>query len=108
MSKHNFNTIIIDRKKIINKPSITPNYVTRNLSQMPVLYGALELPSIDKFLFYYFRKKNFIFSGDILLNSDKSRFPKEINEVEKVRESEQAAHFKLRDICVNSLYTHAF
>ncbi|MGA7723184.1 MAG: NAD(P)/FAD-dependent oxidoreductase [Ignavibacteriaceae bacterium] len=91
MSKHNFNTIIIDRKKIINKPSITPNYVTRNLSQMPVLYGALELPSIDKFLFYYFRKKNFIFSGDILLNSDKSRFPKEINEVEKVRESEQAA-----------------
>ena len=35
MSKHNFNTIIIDRKKIINKPSITPNLSNHLCSLMP-------------------------------------------------------------------------
>jgi cation diffusion facilitator CzcD-associated flavoprotein CzcO len=66
MQKHNIDTVTIDRKKVRQNPTITPNYVKRNMSTLPASYGSLELPSIDNFLFYFFRKSNFKFSGSTL------------------------------------------
>lgn len=64
MRKHKYNTVTIDRKKVIKDPSITPNYVTRDQAQHPVLYGAWELPSIDKFIYYSFHKNEYKFSRE--------------------------------------------
>lgn len=62
MQKHNLDTVTIDRKRVKQNPRITPNYVKRNISKLPASYGTLELPSIDNFLFFSFRKSNFKFS----------------------------------------------
>ncbi len=66
MQKHKLDTVAIDRKTVKNSPKITPNYVMRNLSKLPAIYGTLELPSIDNCIFYLFRKHNFKFSGGAL------------------------------------------
>ena len=63
MRKHKLESVRINRRNVVNATSITPNYVTRNISQLPVLYGSLELPSIDMFLSYRFRASEFSFSG---------------------------------------------
>ena len=63
MKKRKFDTVAIERKKVKNNPKITPNYVLRNMSKLPAIYGTLELPSIDNFIFYFLRKSNYSFSG---------------------------------------------
>lgn len=63
MRKRKLDTVIIERKKVKNNPKITPNYVLRNLSKLPAIYGTLELPSIDNFTFHFLRKNSFKFSG---------------------------------------------
>lgn len=70
MRRHKLESVGISRRNVVNATSITPNYVTRNISQLPVLYGSLELPSIDMFLSYRFRVSEFNFSGkDMSQNS---------------------------------------
>jgi len=63
MRKRKLDTVVIERKKVKNNSKITPNYVLRNLSKLPAIYGTLELPSIDNFTFHFFRKNSFKFSG---------------------------------------------
>jgi monooxygenase len=64
MRKNKFNVVSIDRKPIYRKPRITPNYVLRYLAELPVIYGSFEIPTIDKWLYYFFRRKNYNF-GDV-------------------------------------------
>jgi monooxygenase len=63
MQRHKLGAVCIKRKKVVKTPRITPNYVMRNLDQLPAIYGTFELPSIDSLLFFHFRKSNYTFSG---------------------------------------------
>lgn len=62
MEKKGYKSICLKRKHVDYNLKITPNYLMRNLQNIPVIYGALELPSIDNILFRFFRKGNFKFS----------------------------------------------
>jgi len=62
MEKKGYKSICLKRKHVDYNLKITPNYLIRNLQNIPVIYGALELPSIDNILFRFFRKGNFKFS----------------------------------------------
>ena len=64
MQKHQLQQVSIARKTVPRRPRITPNYVLRNLTNLPAFYGTLELPSIDKLLFFHFRAKHYQFDGD--------------------------------------------
>ena len=64
MQKRELKTVSIARKPVAKLPRITPNYVLRNLQELPAFYGTLELPSIDKLLFYRFRSRDYQFAGD--------------------------------------------
>lgn len=61
MHRRSLTRVWIERKRIEQKPRITPGYVVRNLGKLPAIYGTLELPSIDRLLFFHFRKSNFNF-----------------------------------------------
>jgi monooxygenase len=64
MRKHELQQVSIARKTVPMRPRITPNYVLRNLTNLPAFYGSLELPSIDNLLFFRFRPKSYQFDGD--------------------------------------------
>lgn len=63
MEKNKLKTVSVDRKIVPQKPRITPNYIMRCLSELPAVYGTLELPSIDNWFFFSFRKRNYKFSA---------------------------------------------
>lgn len=63
MQIHDLKRVSIARKKVPKRPRITPNYVLRHLSELPAFYGTLELPSIDKLLFYRFKEGDYHFYG---------------------------------------------
>jgi monooxygenase len=63
MRNQRYEKVEIERKRVPQQPKITPNYIMRDLSKLPAIYGTLELPTIDNWLYFRFRKSNFKFSG---------------------------------------------
>jgi monooxygenase len=63
MRNHQLDRVEIDRKSVPQRPKITPNYIMRDLEKLPAIYGTMELPTIDNWLFYRFRKKSYKFSS---------------------------------------------
>ena len=55
-------TVRIPRRLVGKKPRITPGYVMRRLAQLPVIYGTFQLPSIDNWLFFRFRVRDYEFT----------------------------------------------
>ena len=74
MDRNKLKTVSIDRKFVPPRPKIIPNYIKRSLSELPAFYGTFELPSIDKWLFYSFRKKNYKFSGGSVAATSKHSY----------------------------------
>jgi cation diffusion facilitator CzcD-associated flavoprotein CzcO len=75
MRENSLDMVSIDRVAVAKRPRITPNYVMRNLPDLPAFYGSLELPSIDNWLYYRFRPGDYRFCGappGYLLNSDEA------------------------------------
>ncbi|WP_155763619.1 flavin-containing monooxygenase [Mycobacterium asiaticum] len=61
MASHGLRQVSIERKAVRYTPAITPNYLMRDLPELPRLYGSWELPSVDNLFRYRFepRKLNF-------------------------------------------------
>jgi len=72
MREHGLNMVKIERKQIRQKPRITPNYIMRGLSELPAIYGTLEIPTIDNLLFFHFKESDYIFSGSDVAVSEKN------------------------------------
>ncbi|MEE8288560.1 MAG: NAD(P)/FAD-dependent oxidoreductase [Nitrosomonadaceae bacterium] len=69
MRRHDLDRVIIDRQYVKQTPRITPGYVMRNLSELPAIYGTLELPSIDNIFYFNFSKNDYKFSGNGIPNN---------------------------------------
>ena len=65
MRRHGYDSVSIERKTVVKKPRITPNYVMRQLHSLPAIYGTLELPAIDKLLFFRFRPRDYRFARSL-------------------------------------------
>jgi cation diffusion facilitator CzcD-associated flavoprotein CzcO len=63
MREHGLDMVKIERKQVRQKPRITPNYIMRDLSELPAIYGTMEIPTIDNLLFFRFKVNDYIFSG---------------------------------------------
>jgi monooxygenase len=61
MKVNGFGAVSIPRKTVAGVPTITPGYMTRH-SQLPRIYGSLELPALDQLLSYRFTPAEFQFS----------------------------------------------
>lgn len=70
MREHGLGMVKIERKQVRQKPRITPNYIMRDLSKLPAIYGTLEIPTIDNLLFFRFSAKDYIFSGSDITASE--------------------------------------
>ncbi len=62
MKRRGLGSVAIERKKVAYTPALTANYILRRLEDHPALYGAWELPSIDRLLFYGFRSRHYTFT----------------------------------------------
>jgi monooxygenase len=71
MRRHALSTVMVQRRRIDKAPRITPGYVMRNLSSLPVIYGSLQIPSIDNFFCFRFRRREYCFSNE----SEKASVP---------------------------------
>ncbi|HTN94335.1 MAG TPA: NAD(P)/FAD-dependent oxidoreductase [Gallionella sp.] len=71
MKRRQIDTVSIERRKVEKSPRITPNYIMRELGNLPIIYGSMELPSIDNFIFSFFLKRNYLFSKS-KMRSDRS------------------------------------
>ena len=71
MQEHGLDTVRIERKQVRQKPRITPNYIMRDLSELPAIYGTMEIPTIDNLLFFHFRESDYIFSDSDVTVSEK-------------------------------------
>jgi cation diffusion facilitator CzcD-associated flavoprotein CzcO len=63
MREHGIDMVRIERKTVEQKPRITPNYIMRDLPDLPAIYGTMEIPTIDNLLFFRFRESDYVFSG---------------------------------------------
>lgn len=61
MASQGLRRVSIEREEVQYMPTITPNYLMRDLPVLPRLYGSFELPSLDNLFRYRFapRKLNF-------------------------------------------------
>lgn len=61
MVSNGLRTVSIEREEVEYMPSITPNYLMRDLKALPRLYGSFELPTLDNLFRYRFEpgKLNF-------------------------------------------------
>lgn len=61
MALRGLRTVSIQRADVHYMPTITPNYLMRDLPALPRLYGSFELPTLDNLFRYRFepRKLNF-------------------------------------------------
>ena len=62
VERRRFATVAVDRKPVPQRPRITPNYIMRSLPSLPAMYGTLELPSVDDWLCFAFRRRDYRFS----------------------------------------------
>jgi monooxygenase len=62
MKEKGLSTVRVDRRDVLSRPRITPNYVMRSVSRLPRLYGTYELPTLDNLCSYRFRPAEFRFA----------------------------------------------
>jgi monooxygenase len=62
MRRRSLGSVVIERKAVPQRPTLTANYILRSLKDQPALYGAWELPSLDGLLFYSFRRRHYTFT----------------------------------------------
>ena len=81
MQENGYGRIEIKRKRVKQKPRITPGYIMRDLPKLPAIYGTMELPTIDNILFYRFKEDDYIFTGSGFSRSDKQHTAVQIDNV---------------------------
>lgn len=62
MKRRGLGSVAIERKKVPFRPALTANYIMRRWEEHPAVYGAWELPSVDRLLFYAFRSRQYTFT----------------------------------------------
>ena len=81
MRKHCLDTVMVERRSVRQTPRITPNYIMRNLSGLPAIYGTLEIPSIDNLFCLSFRRRDFCFGKKgVAADSEQQASSSAINE----------------------------
>lgn len=65
MKRRGLGSVAIERKQVPFRASLTANYIMRQWRDHPAVYGAWELPSVDRFLFYTFRSREYTFTPSV-------------------------------------------
>jgi cation diffusion facilitator CzcD-associated flavoprotein CzcO len=65
MKRRSLGSVAIERKDVAYRPALTANYIMRRWEDQPALYGAWELPSVDRLLFYGFRSRHYTFTPSV-------------------------------------------
>lgn len=65
MKRRGLGSVAIERKQVPFRPALTANYIMRRWQDHPAVYGAWELPSVDRLLFYGFRSREYTFTPSV-------------------------------------------